>query len=115
MDYSTNGGVWKVYASRDYDEKTPRMTNFVEVNIPEYMPTIPQDGEYTNVSIRSNYFVNKNYPNATGTIKSVHSISLPLLKGTTCPVYFLKGARFLLYTPTTKIEEGFLLYIGEGS
>lgn len=111
MDYSTNGGVWKVYAARDYDEKNPRMDNYVEVNIPDYMPTIPQDGEFTNISVRSGYFVNSNFPNAAGTIKSVHGIKLPLLKGTRCPIYFDKGTMFLLFTPTTKIEEGYLLYI----
>lgn len=113
MDYDKNGGVWKVYSAKDYDPKTPRLTNRVEVNLPDYMPTIPQDAEYTNIAIRSGFFVNDNYPNAAGTVESVHSMELPLMRGTTCPIYFKQGTLFLLYTPTTKIEEGYLIYIEE--
>lgn len=113
MNYTTNGGVWKVYASRDYTPSNPRTTNRVEVNLPDYMPTVPQDGNYTNISVQTGYFVNNNYPNATGTVKSVHYMALPLLKGTVCPTLFSKGTVFLLFTPTTKIEEGYLLYVGE--
>lgn len=113
MDFDSNGGVWKVYASREYTPESPRTDHFVEVNLQEYMPTLPQDGNYTNVALQSGYFVNSNYPNTTGTVKSVHYMKLPLLAGTTCPVIFPKGTSFLLFTPTTKIEEGYLLYIGE--
>lgn len=111
MNYETNGGVWKVYASKDYDPKTPRLTNKVSVNLPDYMPTVPQDDQYTNVAITSGYFVNDNYPNSAGSVKSVHCMELPLLRGTSCPVMFPKGTEFLLYTPTGKIEEGYLIYI----
>lgn len=111
MDFSKNGGVWKVYAAHDYDDKNPRTDNYVEVNLPDYMPTIPQDGNYTNVPISSKYFVNDNYPNSAGTVKSTHYLKLPLLQGTVCPVYFPKGSVFLLFTPTTKIEEGYLLFV----
>lgn len=110
-NYDTSGVVWKVYAARDYDYKNPRTDNYVEVNLPEHTPTVPMDGQYTDVAIQTGYFVNSNYPNAAGTVKSVHYFKLPLLKGTTCPVYFEKGTPFLLFTPTTKMEEGYLLYI----
>lgn len=117
MNYQNNGGVWKAYASRAYDVANPRIDNYIEVNIPEYMPTVPQDNEYTNIAVRTGYFVNTNYPNTTATIKSTHYIKLPLLAGTTCPIYLEQGAPFLLFTPTEKPEEGYLLYIGtkEGS
>ena len=114
MNYETNGGVWKVYASRDYDLTTRRVDEYVEVNLPEYMPTIPQDGNYTNYAITTGYFVNENYPNAAGVVKSVHYIKLPILRGTICPVIFPKGSVFLLFTPTDKIEEGYLVYVGPG-
>lgn len=110
-NYSNSGVVWKVYAARDYDNKSPRMDNYVEVNLPEHTPTIPMDGQYTNIALSYGYFVNKNYPNTTSVVRSVHYFKLPLLQGTTCPIYFKKGTPFLLFTPTTKMEEGYLLYI----
>ena len=110
-NYDTSGVVWKVYAARDYDIKNPRTDNYVEVNLPEHTPTVPMDGQYTNISIQTGFFVNNNYPNAAGVVKAVHYFKLPLLRGTTCPIYFAKGTPFLLFTPTTKMEEGYLLYI----
>lgn len=103
--------VTKVYAARDYDVERPRTDRFVEVNTPEYAPTIPKDDQYELVSIGGSYFVNTNYPITSGVVKMTHYLKLPLLRGTTCPVYFKKGTPFLLFTPTTKLEEGYLLYI----
>lgn len=110
-DSNYTGTVWKVYAARDYDIKTPRTENYVEVNLPEHTPTVPMDSKYTNISLQYGYFVNKNFPNTTGTVKLMHYYKLPLLHGTICPIYFKKGTPFLLFTPTTKMEEGYLLYI----
>lgn len=103
--------VTKVYAARDYNADRPRVDRFIEINIPEYAPTIPKDDKYEMVSISGSYFYNSNYPITSGAIKMAHCLKLPLLRGTTCPIYFEKGTPFLLFTPTTKLEEGFLLYI----
>lgn len=115
MNVSTikNSGkqVMKVYAARDYDFKRPRLTNFVEINIPEYVPTIPRDDKFEQVGVNGGYCVNSNFPNTTGVVKMTHYISLPLLRGTTCPVYFKKDTPFILFTPTSRIEDGYLLYI----
>lgn len=110
-NYDTSGTVWKVYAARDYNNKSPRMDEYIEVNLPEHTPTVPMDSGYTNISIGGGYFVNTNYPNTTGIIKSMHYYRLPLLRGTTCPIFFKKGTPFLLFTPTAKMEEGYLIYI----
>lgn len=103
--------VMKVYAAREYDHKNPRMTDYVEINMPEYVPTIPRDSQYEQIGITNNFCANQNFPVTDSTIKMVHSIELPLLQGTTCPVIFPKDTPFLLFTPTTRIEDGFLLYI----
>jgi hypothetical protein len=103
--------VMKVYAARNYDIANPRLTNYVQVNVPEYTPTVPQDDSYEQISLSGSYFVNTNFPVTTGTITMSHCLELPLLGGSNCPVYFDKGTPFLLFTPTTKIEEGYLLYI----
>jgi hypothetical protein len=103
--------VMKVYAARKYDAANPRLTNYVQVNVPEYTPTVPQDDSYEQISLSGSYFANTNFPVTTGTVKMTHCLELPLLRGTTCPVYLEKGTPFLLFTPTTKIEEGYLLYI----
>ena len=103
--------VMKVYAARDYDADNPRTTRFVEVNIPEYVPTIPKDNKYEYVNIQSKYFLNTNYPATSGRIKVTHYVKVPLLSGTTCPTHFPKNTPFLLFVPTTKLEEGYLLYI----
>lgn len=103
--------IMKVYAARDYDITRPRTTNKVEVNIPEYMPALPKD-EYTeNFGLSSSIFANKNYPVTSGQVTLAHSIELPLLRGTSCPVYFKKGTPFLLLVPTGLIEDGYLIYI----
>lgn len=103
--------VMKVYTACAYNAENPRLTNTVLVNIPEYTPTVPQDDQYEQVGLSGDYFANQNFPVTTGIIKMSHCLELPLLRGTTCPVYMEKGTAFLLFTPTTKIEEGYLLYI----
>ena len=103
--------VTKVYAARDYDVRRPRMTDYVLVNLPEYVPTIPRDEYYEQISVQNNFCANKNFPVTDSTIKMTHAIELPLLQGTTCPVIFPKDTPFLLFTPTSRVEEGFLLYI----
>ena len=103
--------VMKVYAARDYDLERPRLTNYVEVNIPEYTPTIPRDDQYEQIGLSGGYFVNENFQVTTGNIKINHFLTLPLLRGTICPVYFKKDTAFILFTPTTRLEDGFLLYI----
>lgn len=103
--------VMKVYAARAYTAEKPRMTNSVLVNIPEYTPTVPKDDQCERIGLSGGYFANQNFPITTGTVKMAHCIELPLLQGTRCPVYMEKGTPFLLFTPSTKIEEGYLLYI----
>lgn len=103
--------VWKVYAARDYDNKNPRLENFVEINTPDHVPTVPMDNAYTNIQLSKNYFANSNYPIVTGVVQASHYFKLPLMKGCRCPIYFKKGTPFLLFTPTAKMEEGYLIYI----
>ena len=81
------------------------------VNLPEYVPTIPRDEYYEQISVQNNFCANKNFPVTDSTIKMTHAIELPLLQGTTCPVTFPKDTPFLLFMPTSRVEEGFLLYI----
>lgn len=108
---STTRQIMTVYAARDYDASRPRLTNYVQVNIPEYSPTIPKD-EYTeNVGLSGSFFVNENYPVTIPSVTLSHYLELPLVRGTTCPVYFEKDTPFLLVCPTLKIEEGKLIYI----
>ncbi len=103
--------IMKVYAARAYTPKRPRLTNFVEVNIPEFSPTIPKDDQYELVGLNGSFFANRNYPTTVPQVKLAHCLNLPLLRGTSCPVYFEKDTPFLLILPTLKIEEGYLLYI----
>lgn len=104
--------MMKVYAARAYTKKRPRTTKYVDINIPEYLPTIPKDNNETHTTLSSGYFVNSNYPITQGTVTTTHYLSLPLLGGTSCPTIFPKGTEFLLFIPTMKIEEGYLMYIG---
>lgn len=103
--------VMKAYAARAYTPMNPRRSKYIEVNIPEYTPTLPKDNNNVNISVSGSYFVNNNYPITQGIVTTTHSLSLPLLRATTCPVIFNKGTQFLLFVPTKKIEEGYLLYI----
>lgn len=110
MDLS-NKQVMKVYCAKEYTENDPRPDGYCDVNIPEYTPTIPKDNNYTRIALSSNYFLNTNYSKTDGSIISSHCLRLPLLRGTTCPTILSKGTQFLLFNPTFKIEEGYLLYI----
>ncbi|WP_300943391.1 hypothetical protein [uncultured Duncaniella sp.] len=101
----------KVYAARDYVDDTARWNNTVEVNIPEYMPTVPQDDKSNDIIIESGYFLNSNYPVTQDLITAKHYLTLPLLAGTYAPVRFHKGAEFVLHYPTGKVEEGYLIFI----
>ena len=103
--------VLQVYAARTYDYKNPRFTNYVEVNVPEYVPTIPRDNAYETLGLASTFCANKNFPVNNTSIKVTHYLTLPLLRATQCPVYFPKDTPFLLFCPSGKIEEGYLLYI----
>lgn len=101
----------KVYASRDYKDDTYRKTNYVCINMPEYLPTTPQNDEEAETVVPSEYFVNSNFPVTQDVVKTTNDIPLPLMSGTVCPVRFNKGAEFLLIYPTGKIEEGYLVFI----
>lgn len=108
---SQGRNVMKVYAARDYKDIKRRVDNMIQVNLPEYFPTVPKDDKYTELAINPDYFVNKNFPVTTNVVKSPHYLILPLLPGTTAPVRFNKGAEFMLFYPTGKIEEGYLLFM----
>jgi len=110
---STIRGQMKVYAARDYIDVTRRVDNYVQVNVPEYLPTTPQDDSYTNIVVQSGYFMNTNYPVTQDIIKSVHYLTLPIMHGTFAPVRFKKGAEFMLYYPTGKVEEGYLVFLND--
>lgn len=108
---SEGRGMMKVYAARDYKDINRRTSNIIQVNLPEYLPTVPKDDKYSELSLNPDYFVNKNFPISANIIKSPHYLELPLLPGTTAPVRFNKGAEFLLFYPTGKIEEGYLIFM----
>jgi len=103
--------IMKAYAARDYKDITHRINFKVQVNVPEYMPTVPQDDTVDKITLNSGYFVNENYPVTAGLIEADHALELPILAGTRCPVRFNKGAEFLLIFPTGKVDEGFLMFI----
>ena len=104
-------GQMLAYAARDYVDDTYRQDNYIEVNVPEYNPTTPQDADHTNMAIPSGFFVNENFPVTEDIVKVKHALSLPLQKGSLAPVRFHKGAAFLLMYPTGKIEEWTLVYL----
>jgi len=103
--------MMKVYAARDYKDDDYRKDNYVEVNLPEYLPTTPKNDEYTEMVIPADYFANQNFPVTQDVVESKHCTGLPLLRGTVCPVRFNKGAEFILYYPTGKLEEGYLVFL----
>lgn len=103
--------VSKVYAARSYTPENPRTSRFIEINCPEYLPTIPKDDQKTETKLSQNYFLNENFPSNPTTIVNTHFLALPLLQGSLCPAIFPKGTEFILLCPTEKIEEGYLLYI----
>ena len=101
--------MW-AYAARNYTVENPRTTKYVEVNIPEAIPTIPQDDKYNRISLSNSYFVNTNFPRVQATATNSHYYSLPLLSGTTCPTIFGKGTKFMVLSPTERIEDAYLIY-----
>ena len=101
--------MW-VYAAREYTVYNPRTTNTVEVNIPEALPTIPQDNKSSRISLSNSYFLNSNFPKVQTTALSDHYYTLPLLSGTSCPTEFPKGTKFMLLSPTERLEDAYLIY-----
>lgn len=101
--------MW-AYAARDYTPENPRTTNVVEVNVPEALPTIPQDDKVNKISLSNAYFVNSNYPKVPPSVSSTHYYTIPLLNGTSCPTEFSKGTRFMLISPTERLEESYLIF-----
>lgn len=108
---STTRGMMKVYASHAYTEASPRKTDYVDVNIPEFAPTVPQDDQQSYVSSSNSYFTNSNFNGSASMTQMAHQISIKLARGTCCPTVFPKGTEFLLMFPTGKIEEGVLIYM----
>ena len=104
-------GEMKVYVARDYIDDKYRRTNKVEVNLPEYMPTVPMDDQYTETVVEKGYFANTNYPVTQEIIRSQHYIELPVEKGSYAPIRMRKGTEFMLLYATGKIEEGTLIFI----
>lgn len=109
---SADRGMMKVYAAHSYTIYNPRTTDYVDVNIPEYAPTVPQDNSTSYINSSSSYFTNTNYDSrSSGIVELAHHVSVRLARGTSCPAIFPKGTEFLLLYPTGKIEEGVLIYI----
>lgn len=104
-------GVLKVYAARDYKDDRCRRESFVEVNAPEFFPTMPQNAKHVNIVVPNNYFANANFPTTRETLKSLHYLRIELLEGSRCPARFNKGAEFMLLYIGGKIEEGRLVFI----
>ena len=110
---SRTRGIMKVYAARDYVDTAFRKDKMVEVNIPEYFPTTPKDGEKDVIVVPSGYFVNTNFPVTQSSLNVIHSMILPIQEGTIAPVRFKKGATFLLTYPSGKIESGYLTFLAD--
>ena len=103
--------MMQAYAARDYIDDRCRTTNYVEVNVPEYTPTLPQNAEFENLVLQGGYFVNSNFPVTQSVIKAKNFLTLPIMKGQKCPTTFRKGTIFLLFYPTGKIEEGRVMFM----
>ena len=99
----------QVYAAKDYTLDDP-CDGFVEINSPENLPSTPMDDELENYGLRSNMFVNTNYP-VNGVAFISHCLKLPIMSGTPYPVIFPKGTKFMLITANSEIEDGHLVYI----
>lgn len=110
MNQFTNKQITQVYLAKSYTEKKPRKTNSIPVNIPEIVPTVPQDNNLTHLFLTNGYFANSNFPKTSGRLLSPHYVTLPLISGGSCPTVMDKGTRFLLMKPADKIEEGYLIY-----
>ena len=111
---STNKQVMRVYAAKTYknlpwkqDEETGELpsTVYITVNIPEFTPTVPTDDSYEQLGLSGSFFENKNFPTTAGTIQMSHYLTLPIAPTITY------GTPFLLFMPTNKIEEGYLIYL----
>ena len=105
-----NKQILKVYAARKYDEWRP-CYGYVEVNIPEYLPSTPKDNGVERIGLNRNLFANPNYPANANSIEISHSLNLKILMGTSYPIYFEKGTEFLLLTHSGEIEDGYLMII----
>ena len=103
--------MMKVYVARDYIDDMYRKTDVVEVNLPEFFPTVPMDDQYTEVVAEKGYFKNTNWPITQEVIRSTHYMKLPLMNGTYAPVRMRKGSEFLLIYPTGRIDDGHLVFI----
>ena len=101
----------KVYVARDYIDEDYRKTDVIEVNIPEYLPTVPQDDQYTEMVAEKGYFKNLNWPITQEVIRSTHYMKFPIMNGTYAPVRMRKGAEFMLCYPTGKIDDGYLIFM----
>lgn len=117
---STNKQVMRVYAAKTYknlpwkqDEETGELpsTVYITVNIPEFTPTVPTDDSYEQLGLSGSFFENKNFPTTTGTIQMSHYLTLPIARGSRIPPTITYGTPFLLFMPTNKIEEGYLIYL----
>ena len=108
---SADRAQMQVYAARNYLDDDYRQSNYIEVNLPECLPTSPQNNDYTNVVIPNGYFANKNYQAAGTAVKITNAVIFPLMEGTYCPVAFSKGAVFTLFYSTGKIDEGYLVFM----
>lgn len=107
---TANKQILKVYAARTYDRWHPCVGN-VEINVPEYLPSTPQDISTEQYGLNKRLFANINYPIISRTVSISHSINLRILKGTAYSRYFPKGTEFLLLTPSGEIEDGYLIMV----
>lgn len=107
---TANKQILKVYAARTYDKYNP-CYGYVEINVPEYLPSTPKNNGSERFGLNKNLFANKNYPATSKYVTISHSINLKILKGTSYSRYFSKGTQFLLLTPSGEIEDGYLIQI----
>ena len=107
---TANKQILKVYAARTYDEYYP-CYGYVEVNVPEYLPSTPQNNGTEQFGLNRRLFANTNYPSISKSVNISHSLNLKILKGTSYSRYFPKGTEFLLLTPSGEIEDGYLMMI----
>lgn len=107
---TANKQILKVYSARTYNEYYP-CNGYVEVNVPEYLPSTPQDMGTEQFGLNKRLFANENYPAISRSVNISHSINLKILRGTSYSRYFSKGTEFLLLTPSGEIEDGYLIMI----
>ena len=107
---TANKQILKVYAARTYNKWHP-CTGYVEINVPEYLPSTPQNNGTEQFGLNKRLFANTNYPAISKAVNISHSITLKILQGTEYSRYFSKGTEFLLLTPSGEIEDGYLIMI----